>query len=231
MFPRFCAPNSAWVLLFGFIAFSSAHAGITRPQPAAREGLASLPIRSQASISAVLGRDQDIYHARVHGKVVHLDNPRHGLTALLTAQGVEVQSRGAGLRLHFGGVGRGAHREAIVPERPEAVANRVEYRRRGVTEWYVNGPLGLEQGFTLTESPGRATGKALTIALSLGGELRPEPVSGGIEFVRGDGTVVLRYRALVAWDATGRELPAGGSRRDASLHCVWTTAAPAIPSP
>jgi len=156
----------------------------------------------------VLGRDQDIYHARVDGNVLHLDNPRHGLTALFTAQGVEVQSRGAGLRLHFGGVGRGAQREATLPDRPEAVANRVEYRRGGLTEWYVNGPLGLEQGFTLTESPGRATGEALTLALYLGGELRPEPASGGMEFVRGDGTVVLRYRGLAAWDATGRELPA-----------------------
>ncbi|MGH8575774.1 MAG: hypothetical protein ACREXJ_02430 [Gammaproteobacteria bacterium] len=208
MFSRFCAPSLAGVLLFGFIAFSSAHAGITHPDPTAREGLAALPIQSQASISAVLGRDQDIYHARVHGKVLHLDNPRHGLTALFTARGAEVQSRGAGLRLHFGGVGRGARREASVPERPEAVANRVAYRRRQLTEWYVNGPLGLEQGFTLTESPGRATGEALTIALSLGGELRPEPVSGGMEFVLRDGTVVLRYRGLVAWDATGRELPA-----------------------
>ena len=40
--------------------------------------------------------------------------------------------------------------------RPPAhdAANRVEYRRPGgVVEWYINGPLGLEQGFDLAAPP------------------------------------------------------------------------------
>jgi len=32
---------------------------------------------------------------------------------------------------------------------PRANHNRVEYRRGPLPEWYVNGPLGLEQGFTV----------------------------------------------------------------------------------
>ena len=41
---------------------------------------------------------------------------------------------------------------------PRAEANRVEYRRGEVTEWYVNGPLGLEQGFTLARAPDQGEG-------------------------------------------------------------------------
>ena len=40
--------------------------------------------------------------------------------------------------------------------------NRVEYRygeEVALTEWYLNGPLGLEQGFTLSGPPGGDTGR------------------------------------------------------------------------
>jgi hypothetical protein len=39
---------------------------------------------------------------------------------------------------------------------PRAKLNRVEYDRGGLTEWYVNGPAGLEQGFTITKPPGQS---------------------------------------------------------------------------
>ncbi|MGQ0594949.1 MAG: FG-GAP repeat protein [Gammaproteobacteria bacterium] len=209
MFQRRCVPIFPRLLfaLLGLIAFPSAYGKVTNADAAAREGRATLPIESQASISAVLGRDEEIYHARADGEVLRLDNPRHALTALFSAEGIEVQSGGARLRLHFRGAGRGARREAIIPTQPEASVNRVEYRREGLTEWYVNGPLGLEQGFILSEPPGRITGEALMLALHVGGELRPEPVVEGMDLVRGDGTAVLRYRGLAAWDATGRKLP------------------------
>jgi len=45
------------------------------------------------------------------------------------------------------------------------------YQRGVLTEWYVNGPLGLEQGFTLAERPAKANGSPLTFELSLSGDL------------------------------------------------------------
>jgi hypothetical protein len=40
----------------------------------------------------------------------------------------------------------------------DARTNRVEYKRGALTEWYINGPPGLEQGFTLAKPPGKANG-------------------------------------------------------------------------
>ena len=44
---------------------------------------------------------------------------------------------------------------------PLASANRVEYVRGSLTEWYVNGPIGVEQGFTLTSAPADIGGRPL----------------------------------------------------------------------
>ena len=93
---------------------------------------------------------------------------------------------------------------------PEAKANRVEYRRGGLSEWYVNGPLGLEQGFTLDSPPARKGSEALTLALRLSGDLSavPDPRGDGMALQARGGGTALRYRGLVAWDSTGRTLPA-----------------------
>ena len=105
-------------------------------------------------------------------------------------------------------MGRGAKLEALAPARPKATANRIDYQRTALTEWYVNGPLGLEQGFTFESPPGHATGEVLTLALDLGGELGASPASEGMTFLRPDGTAAFCYRGLAAWDASGRTLPA-----------------------
>ena len=91
---------------------------------------------------------------------------------------------------------------------PHIAGNRIEYRRDGLTEWYVNGPLGLEQGFTMTTPPGKANGAALTLRLALAGDLTPALNAEGttLELARKDGHAILRYTGLSARDASGREL-------------------------
>jgi hypothetical protein len=77
-----------------------------------------------------------------------------------------------------------------------------------MTEWYENGPLGLEQGFTLAHPPGKATGEPLTLELALRGDLVAALESTGtsLELKRKDGGAALRYAGLKAHDATAREL-------------------------
>ncbi len=76
----------------------------------------------------------------------------------------------------------------------------------------MNGPLGLEQGFTLERAPGGAPGRTIDLhAHPLGrGDLKAslEPGGDGLSLSRADGSIVLRYRGLSAQDATGRELGA-----------------------
>ncbi|WP_231511032.1 hypothetical protein [Chondromyces apiculatus] len=54
---------------------------------------------------------------------------------------------------------------------PEAEGNRVRYRHEGSVEaWYLNGPLGLEQGFVVPAAPSCSGTKVVT--LDLDGDLR-----------------------------------------------------------
>jgi hypothetical protein len=89
---------------------------------------------------------------------------------------------------------------------PRAERNRVFYRRGSLTEWYANGPLGLEQGFTLASAPTARGSGPLTLVLKLTGTLAPalEPSRRGLRFADSS----LRFRGLFAADARGRSLPA-----------------------
>ena len=73
---------------------------------------------------------------------------------------------------------------------------------------YANGPLGLEQGFTVpAASAGRHAGP-LTLELGLSGNARARllPGADGVMFTGAGGA--LAYQGLVATDARGRALPA-----------------------
>lgn len=170
----------------------------------------TLPLPAQAAISGVLGRDNRAYHATSQGQALHMTNPRHGLVAEFTEAGVEIRHGDAQVALAWRGYGYGTVSSAGPAVAPEARDNRVEYRRGAVTERYVNGPRGLQQGFTLLAPPGPCTGAPLTLVLALSGTLhaRVEPGETGLTLSSPDGTTVLTYRGLTAWDASGRALPA-----------------------
>jgi hypothetical protein len=142
------------------------------------------------------------------GGALQAPNRAHGLRTYFTPWGVKVAPRTEpvpswtwGLRL----AGYG-------PSDPVARGNRVEYRRGPLTEWYVNDPKGLEQGFTFTTpppelSPGRGE---LILDLELWGSLLPDlsPDGRSIRFTTPSGDPVLTYAGLAAWDSTGRDLRA-----------------------
>ncbi|WP_438044956.1 DNRLRE domain-containing protein [Sorangium sp. So ce128] len=148
-------------------------------------------------------------------------NPAHRLAADFSASGVRIAPEGearwsfsmAAARYGCAGDLREVPRAA-----PTATKNRVELRRQGTSpgeglvEWYVNGPLGLEQGFTVPGAPPcLAPGdQDLVIELTLGGDLRATPLAGGegVALREASGAVAMRYTDLHATDAAGRTLPA-----------------------
>lgn len=172
--------------------------------------LLDLPIAAQGQISATLGRDQSSYHASRHGKSVRLGNPKHRIKAEFTAEDVRIGMGAAQWSLAFRGYAYGDKLQPAATTKPHAALNRVEYRRGELTEWYLNGPLGLEQGFTLSRAPGKSNGEPLTLAFKLSGNLTASADATGKALIlsRSDGTQILRYRGLTAHDATGRELHA-----------------------
>ena len=88
----------AFALLLAFPPFSAEAAS------AARE----LPVPAQASISAVLGRDDHAYHAVPRGQGVQLSNPRHRLAGALTQEGGEIKRGSDQWSFVWQGVGYGA---------------------------------------------------------------------------------------------------------------------------
>jgi trimeric autotransporter adhesin len=178
-----------------------------------RDGLASLPADAQSSISAALGRDLASYSVRTRGAVLEAENARQKLTADFTSTGVAFHTSNATWKLALRGYGRGGNVQPVSEAAPQMSRNRVEYGRGPVTEWYVNGPLGVEQGFTVKERPSVADGtragmKALTLTLALSGDLTASVDRNGTGLtLTGDvGQPELRYGGLSASDASGKEL-------------------------
>jgi len=187
---------------------SSPQAKAHRDHGAAHCSLSILPAAGQGPISAALGRDDSRYWLYATAGSFHAENPQHALAANFTRQGVEIRSNAARWGISLRGYGYGDALVAVRQVAPQAHANRVEYGRGVLTEWYINGPLGLEQGFTLAKSPGKANGRPLTIAVALSGNLTAAMDAGGsaLTLRQRNGKAALRVASLMAYDATGREL-------------------------
>ena len=179
-------------------------------------GLSSLARDAQRPISAALGKDNSRYWAHANADGFSAENPQHVLAINFTRLGVELESHNLRLGLETRGYGYGDAMLPLSAAAPHLNHNRVEYRHRGVTEWYENGPMGLEQGFLLAESPGKARkgrNQPLTLALAISGDLLaalepagPDKKSSALTLTRKNRQAALRYTGLSARDATGREL-------------------------
>lgn len=136
-------------------------------------------------------------HSVEMGLVAQAD---HGGVRLFSA---EASGPGAGLALIREGCAESPRSAAAVA--PQATANRVEYRRDGITEWYVSGPLGLEQGFTVARELGCQ--RELIFEMQIEKSVRAELTDHGTVVAMHAGGRTYRYGELYAYDADGRELP------------------------
>jgi hypothetical protein len=177
-------------------------------EPGSTPTLASLPAAAQTAISGALGRESDSYKVSMRDGGLQAENARQQLSAQFRASGVEVRSGSVHWGMALEGYGYGEAVRKLRAVRPEAKQNRVEYRRGAVTEWYVNGPLGLEQGFTLAEAPGSQRDEPVTIALALSGDLQAvvNEDRTGLKLSDGEKRETLRYGGLSVSDATGKAL-------------------------
>ena len=167
---------------------------------AAGPGLPVVPPRAVGPISAVLGRDLPAY--RVVGLTA--TNAEQDLRAEFSSRGVKVVSGRLRLGIALDGYGyalASGALPAITPVAPVAGANRVLYTYGALSEWWANGPAGLEQGFTVRSAPGLGPGP-LTFSLALSGNLRARLDGGGL-YLSGSGGA-LGYDDLAATDARGR---------------------------
>jgi len=204
------------------------------PQAAPPGNLANVPGASASWWAAVQEQvQQDVYalgEGRAEGGALSYvgHNPVHGFVLAFSANGVRLVPAGEaawslGLRLtSFGHEGR--VQPVVGPPVMTVNGKQLEYRHAGLTEWYVNGERGLEQGFVLeSPPPGVDSGQPLVFDMALETGLVPElsDDTQSIDFLTQDGSVaVLRYTDLVVVDAAGRELAAHLSVSPGSIS-IW----------
>lgn len=169
--------------------------------------LLSLPLTAQGPVSAALGSESTAYRVSGSPSGFTASSPAQHLISSFSSSGVSVTSGATRVGLSLRGVGYGSWLSPVGQVAPEVGQNRVVYQRSGLSEWYVNGPLGLEQGFTVARAPGGRAVGPLTLAIALSGDTRAALARGGesISFSRGGKTAV-RYAGLSATDASGRAL-------------------------
>ena len=195
--------------------------GHSAPSARARSGLTraslfSLPLAAQAPVSATLGAGSHAYAIQATTGAIQATtgalsaaNRAQRLAFEFTSSGVSIKTGVAQLGLRLAGIGYGSALRPIAPATPRASVNRVAYEHLGVSESYTNGPLGLEQGFTIDHAPaGPATGP-LTLAVALSGDTQPVLQQGGnaLMLTRA-GKHGLLYTGLRVGDARGRLLHA-----------------------
>jgi hypothetical protein len=186
---------------------SSIAPGLVRPHALSRESLLSLPLAAQGPVSAALGADRPAYRVRDDQGGLSASNPAQHLTTTFTRSAVSVSLGAAQVGLSLRATGYGSTLTSVAPTAPRAHGNRVVYPHPGVSEWYANGPLGLEQGFTIARAPAGHVAAPLTLSLAVFGNVQASLASGGqsIALTRA-GKTVLRYTGLSATDARGHLL-------------------------
>ena len=157
------------------------------------------------------------YHARAEQTTLLIDNAAGGLEGRFDRRGVALRGAGLDGRLDARELRCGALAAAIGPAAPrvDRAPNRITLDRQvgagfRVSEWYTNGPLGLEQGFDIARDragePAHCDGDLL-LALDTPGFV-PALAEGAVRLASADGAHAFTYAELAATDATGRNLPA-----------------------
>jgi FG-GAP repeat len=103
------------------------------------------------------------------------------------------------LKLRLSRIGNARKLHDLTAVKPLITGNRARYQRKNVEEWYVNGPLGLEQGFNVPEPMGKE------LVMELDTSWVAESQGENIQLVAGDNHWFLG--ALYAVDSAGQTLP------------------------
>ncbi|MGP0101623.1 MAG: hypothetical protein ACLPUT_08390 [Solirubrobacteraceae bacterium] len=202
------------LLALVFVLAQSLAGGHASTAPGARAnhgfshaGLLSLPLAAQGPVSATLGAYAPVYRMTAAKDGFAAMNPAQRLDSRFDRAGVSVSAGATRVGLSLQAVGYGASLRALAAATPSAKANRVVYARGNVSEWYVNGPLGVEQGFTVARAPAGHAAGPLTLVMAFSGDAHAALAAGGqsITFSHAGGPA-LRYSGLSATGAGGRVL-------------------------
>ena len=173
------------------------------------------PMRAAPPDESLVARARDAvaaseYEARPNAHGLQAPNRANGLRTYFAPDGVSLHDRGnaeapALLDLSLSDVGRADRLAKVAAGELAHDGARVEIRRPGLAEWYVNSLAGLEQGFTVERRP--PGDGALVLELHFAGATATAQGDGELLFHAATGRS-LRLGALRAQDAQGRRLDA-----------------------
>lgn len=197
-------------------------------ESAASAGLRSLPATARGEISAAVGSSMPTFAVRPSaGGVLAATSGPQRLSTRFGTGGVTASSGSTSIGLSLRSAAFGARPLALAHAAPRSSANAVTYDRGPLVEWYRNGPLGLEQGFTVG-APARPAGALLRLELALSGSATAR-MRRGLVTLASPGGPQLTYGGLSAADARGRVLPSHMSLRGRAIVLSVNTAGAAFP--
>ena len=178
------------------------------------------------------GKTDARYHLTRDGRALRGHNFAQGFSASTDERGFEVKHQQDGWRARFETVaircgdrrievGAGELR-AVVGEPHRASIARLA-GKTPFEEWTVNGPLGVEQGFTFPTDPCGGSADEMVIEVGVEG-LVPHAAADAIVLRNSADNAVARYDELQARDADGHELAAGLAVVDGRIAVRLATA-------
>ncbi len=189
-----------------------------------------LPASAGAVVSATIGAEDPAYQVRSAGGALQALSAPQRLRARFEPSLVTLSTGSTTVGLAVRSAGYAGAQRQLEAVQPSAAGNRVSYARDGLDEWYVNGPIGLEQGFTVRRAPPAGSSASFELSLSLLGNARPAIASGGREIVLAQaGRSSLRYGQLSARDGAGRTLPSSLSLRGGQIELRVDTSGARFP--
>ena len=151
-------------------------------------------------------------------------NPGNHLAMQFDSHGLTIQRSGPDspwhLNMQLMAYGQANALEPVSEASLESEGRRIAYHRGDITEWYINGNKGLEQGFTLNKEPEDFDpAQALLVSLKLEGNVKASMQDSGqaLDFYDENNNKVFTYNKLKAFDAHGKTLPAELQLGDQSM--------------
>ncbi|MFZ5797427.1 MAG: hypothetical protein C4563_06890 [Desulfobulbus sp.] len=195
---------SATLLLPTLYAFP-----IDKTSSANSQSTQNLPPGSVPAIVKSLLKDlPEEYQLLENSKGYTMSNPGHGLHIAFSPDGLQVKSGSWNWGMTMSGIGLPDSVKPVQKATLKNDAGRMVYDRGDVSEWYVNSPWGVEQGFTIKKAPGEKDRSSLVLELSLSGDLEPSLHADTLVLSDVYGNSIVKYSGLQAFDADNKALPA-----------------------
>jgi hypothetical protein len=216
-------PESA-LLVIGLALAAHAHS-LSDPDPVSsprqNKGASAVDPVAAGALSGALGVDDSSYHLTPRPDGVTGANSMHDLDIVFTPAGLRLSAAAYELELGLVAAGREGSREVVASVTPRAERNRVVYERGSLVEWFVNGPIGVQHGFTLEAPPPGPRTSPITLDVRVGGSYRAtaDASAASAAFIAADGAR-LAYRDLIAVDAEGRRHPSHIAVVDGGVRLV-----------